>query len=159
MHSIRTIAPTDNADLARVIRETMLEFGANKPGTVFFDPTTDHLYELFRKERSIYHVVEIDGRIVGGGGIYPTEGLPQDVCELVKFYLANSARGLGIGRELIQLCIDYARTVGYRQVYLETLPEFKQALKIYEKAGFRYIPGPMGNSGHFGCDRWMLLDI
>jgi len=30
---------------------------------------------------------------------------------------------------------------------------------MYEKAGFRSINHPMGNSGHFGCDIWMLLDL
>jgi len=137
----------------------MAEFGVNRPGTVYFDPTTDHLYELFQQARSIYYVAELNNTIVGGAGIYPSDGLPTDVCELVKMYLRPAARGHGLGRELIAKCIAYARAVGYKQIYLETMPELKQALKVYEKFGWKYLEGPMGNTGHFGCDKWMLLEL
>ena len=156
---IRNILPSDNEALARVVRDTMAEFGVNRPGTVYFDPTTDHLYELFQTPRSTYFVAELNGVIVGGGGIYPSDGLPPNVCELVKMWLRPEARGIGLGRELITRCIEAAKATGYRQIYLETMPELKQALKVYEKFGFHYLDGPMGNTGHFGCDKWMLLDI
>ena len=55
----------------------LTEFNANKPGTVYFDATTDNLFELFQKEKSVYYVAEINGKVVGGCGIYPTEGLPE----------------------------------------------------------------------------------
>lgn len=90
---IRTIQPEDNPALADVVRNTLAEFGANKPGTVYFDPTTDALYELFSRPRSTYFVALENGHIMGGAGIYPSDGLPQDTCELVKMYLVPSARG------------------------------------------------------------------
>ena len=43
---IRNILLSDNNALAKVIRDTMAEFGVNRPNTVYDDPTTDHLYEL-----------------------------------------------------------------------------------------------------------------
>jgi putative acetyltransferase len=39
------------------------------------------------------------------------------------------------------------------------MPELKNALKVYEKLGFQYLDKPMGNSGHFGCDLWMIAPI
>jgi putative acetyltransferase len=39
------------------------------------------------------------------------------------------------------------------------MPELTKALGIYEKFGFKYLNGPMGNTGHFGCDKWMLLEF
>ena len=137
----------------------MAEFGVNRPGTVYFDPTTDHLFELFQQPRSIYYVAELDHTIVGGAGIYPSNGLPPNVCELVKMYLRPAARGLGVGRQLIAKSIEFARSVGYKQIYLETMPELKQAMKVYEKFGWKYLNGPMGNTGHFGCDKWMLMKL
>lgn len=157
--TIRTILPSDNQELARVVRDTMAEFGVNRPGTVYYDPTTDHLYELFQKENSIYHVAILNDTIVGGGGIYPSDGLPPGVCELVKMYLRPAARGIGLGRDLIARCIEFARSAGYTHIYLESMPELTQALKAYEKFGFKYLDGPMGNTGHFGCDKWMLLEM
>jgi putative acetyltransferase len=156
---IRTIRPSDNAAIAKVIRDTLAEFGANHPGTVYFDPTTDHLFELFDVPGAMYNVAVLDNRIVGGGGIFPSEGLPPDTCELVKMYLLPEVRGIGLGRKLISECLQRATETGYRQVYLESMPELTKALKVYEIFGFEYLDGPMGNTGHFGCERWMLKSL
>lgn len=159
MITLRPIQESDNPTLALIIRNTLAEFGANHPGTVFFDPTTDHLFELFMKENSAYFVAEVDGKIAGGGGIFPTEGLPANTCELVKMYLLPNARGIGLGRTIIEKCIATARQYGFRQIYLETMPELHLALKVYEKFGFSYLCAPMGNSGHFGCDLHMIMEL
>ena len=156
---IRIIEAKDNASLAQLIRKTLKEFGANHPGTVYFDDSTDHLFEVFEIPRSVYYVAELNNEIVGGGGIFPTDGLPGDTCELVKMYLYPRVRGIGLGSILIQKCIDYVKEAGYKTIYLETMPELKQALKTYEKFGFEYIHHPMGNSGHFGCELWMLKRV
>ena len=156
---IRNLQPEDNASIADVIRSTLKEFGANRPGTVYFDPTTDDLYQLFRNKGSFYQVVAVGNRIVGGGGIYPSVGLPEGTCELVKMYLLPSARGIGLGKKMIALCLEEARRLGYTQVYLETMPELKEALKSYEKFGFTYLDGPLGNTGHYGCALWMLKKL
>lgn len=158
--AIRTIQPQDNAALATIIRKTLEEFGANHPGTVYFDPTTDALYELFSGTNgSVYFVAECGGRVVGGGGIFPSRGLPQDTCELVKMYLLPEVRGIGLGKKIIAECIRFAKQTGYRNIYIETMPELSQAMKTYEKFGFRYLNGPLGDTGHFGCELWMLLQL
>jgi putative acetyltransferase len=157
--TIRNIGPGDNAELAKIVKDTLAEFGANRPGTVYYDPTTDHLYELFQKEGAAYFVAGLNNEIVGGGGIYPTEGLPEDTCELVKMYLLPKARGMNLGRTMIEKCLAFAKEAGYKKVYLETMPELKQALNVYAKFGFEYLKGPMGNSGHTGCSLWMIKNI
>src|SRR5215218_3910275 len=90
---IRPIQESDNATMAKIIRTSLEEFGAAKPGTVYFDPTTDALYQLFQKEGAAYFIAEAHGELLGGGGIYPTEGLPAGTCELVKMYLKRESRG------------------------------------------------------------------
>ena len=156
---IRSIQPSDNPELAVIVRNTLTEFGAANPGTVFFDPTTDALFELFQAPKAAYFVAEAEGKILGGGGIYPTEGLPETTCELVKMYLLPEARGLGLGRTLIEQCLETAVANDFQQVYLETLPELKLAVKVYEKYGFEYLSTPLGNTKHFGCDLWMLKKL
>jgi putative acetyltransferase len=74
-------------------------------------------------------------------------------------YLLPHVRGIGLGKKLISDCLEAAIQRGYRNVYLETMPELKDALKTYAKFGFNYLKGPMGNSGHFGCELWMLKKI
>jgi putative acetyltransferase len=157
--NIRNIKPEDDAELAKIVKSTLKEFGANKPGTVYYDETTNHLSEVFRKAGSVYYVAEYKGEVIGGGGIYPSPGLPGDTCELVKMYLLKKARGLGLGKSLIEKCIAFAKETGYRKIYIETMPELKQALTVYEKFNFQYINKPLGNTGHFGCDVWMIKEL
>ena len=157
--TIRPIEKKDNAALAKIVRDTLAEFGANHPGTVYYDPTTDTLFEVFQRDGAGYFVAEIDNKLMGGAGIYPTDGLPAGTCELVKMYLLPEARGLGLGKTLIEKSLALAKDNNYGYVYLESMPELKKALTVYEKFGFTYLNGPMGNSGHFGCELWMLKKI
>ncbi len=157
---IRPIQPGDNVAMANIIRRSLEEFGANKPGTVYYDESTDHLFELFQSTpRSAYFIAEKDGVLLGGAGIFPTEALPAGTCELVKMYLSPSARGMGLGRKMISRCLEEAVALGFTSVYLETMPELKKAVSVYEKFGFEYLTAPMGNSGHNGCDIWMLKKL
>ncbi|MEP7142589.1 MAG: GNAT family N-acetyltransferase [Ferruginibacter sp.] len=153
---IRSIGKNDNDALANIIRNGLKEFNANKPGTVYFDETTDHLYELFQTGKAIYYVALANDELVGGAGIYPTEGLDSDTCELVKIYLSPVARGKGLGKILMEECLNAAKNRGYKKVYLETMPELIVAIPMYERLGFTYLDGPLGNSGHNGCDIWMI---
>ena len=156
---MRLIRKEDNEAIAVIIRAVLTEFKANKPGTVYYDPTTDDLCQLFSKPFSEYWILEVDGRIAGGSGVYPTEGLPDGCCELVKLYLLPEMRGKGYGKMLIEQCFKSAGKFGFKQVYLETMPELKMAVGLYEQCGFTYLEGPLGNSGHFGCDLWMLKTL
>ncbi|MFZ9146057.1 MAG: GNAT family N-acetyltransferase [Sediminibacterium sp.] len=156
---IRPIEQKDNIDIAKVIRGALEEFGANKPGTVYFDPTTDALFELFNTPGSYYYIATIDNKVVGGAGIFPTENLPKGTCELVKLYLHKDARGTGLGKQLLNTAMQWAKENGYTQVYLESMPELSKAVTIYENVGFQRINQPLGNSGHCGCDIWMVKTL
>jgi putative acetyltransferase len=155
----RPIEEKDNKKIANLIRTVFLEFNIHRPGTVYFDPTTDNLFKLFSAPGSEYWIAEENNIIIGGCGVYPTPGLPEGCAELVKFYLSASQRGKGIGRQLMVKTFDSAKKFGYGKLYLESLPELNRAINLYEKAGFKFIQGPMGNSGHFGCNIWMLKDL
>lgn len=67
---MRRIAATDNAAIASVIRQVSAEYGltADKGYTVA-DPELDELYQLYSREGCAYWVVELNGDVVGGGGI------------------------------------------------------------------------------------------
>ena len=159
MLKIRPVKTEDNLLLAKMIREVFTEHDAPRIGTVYSDPTTDNLYELFKADKSILWVAETDKEILGCCGIYPTEGLDDDTAELVKFYLPASSRGKGIGKELMERSILSAREFGYKKLYIESLPQFSKAVSMYVKQGFKKIDEPMGNSGHTSCDIWMMKEL
>src|SRR5665213_778654 len=140
---IRKIVSSDNSTMAEIIRASLLEFNAAKPGTVYFDETTDALTELFQKKRSAYFVIEIDHEIAGGAGFFPTIGLDENTCELVKMYISKKFRGNGYGQTLLERCISEAIKNGYKKMYLESLPELKNAIAMYEKNGFKPINHPL----------------
>lgn len=156
---IRKLIADDNFAIAAIIRNSLLEFGAARPGTVYYDETTDHLSDVFRKKRSAYFILEIDGKVAGGAGIFPTENLPANTCELVKIYLAPPYRGKGYGQMLLDQCMNEAKKQGFEKMYLESMPELKTAISMYHKNGFVNISGSLGNSGHSGCDVWMIKDL
>ena len=137
---IRDIQQPDNPFLAKIVKDTLAEFGANHPNTVYYDPTTDTLFEMFQKKGAIYFVAELNNEIVGGGGIYPTDGLSEDTCELVKMYLLPHARGTGLGREIVQKCIDFIHNI----MKIQKIRISGQAylLDFYKSFGFVVTEGP-----------------
>lgn len=153
---MREILKSDNQFLAQIIRRSLKSFGLDRPGTVYTDPTTDALYELFQTPGSVYFVAIENGEILGGCGIYPTKGLPTGHAELVKLYLSEGARGRGLGKALMEQALNWARSFGYGHIYLETFNELNSAVSLYYKLGFKDLPAPMGDSGHHACEVWML---
>lgn len=156
---IREVEKKDNAVLAKIVRLVFDEHHAPQTGTVYSDPTTDNLFDLFRADRSILWVAEADGEMMGLCGVYPTPGLDADCAELVKFYLLDQARGKGIGSALMLQCFDSAKKMGYKKLYLESLPQFSKAISIYHRLGFTELNAPLGSSGHTSCNIWMIKDL
>jgi putative acetyltransferase len=154
--TIRLIQPSDNPSIYKVIRSVFEEYNINKPGTAYFDECLPYLYETYTTSESAYFIVENNGKVLGGGGIFPTNGLSNDTCELVKMYLLPEARGKGVGQQLLNHCLEKARELGYTKMYLETLSELKEAIVLYEKNEFSYLKAPMGNSGHHSCSIQMI---
>lgn len=157
--SLRNIVIQDNTVLATLIRSVFDEHGAPHLGTVYSDPTTDDLYTLFKIPRSVLWVAESGNHLLGCCGVYPTNGLPEDCAELMKFYVLQHARGTGVGRQLMLKSIHSAKEMGYKQLYIESLPHYARAVSIYEKQGFTFLDAPMGNSGHNGCTIWMVKTL
>ncbi|MNJ88796.1 Acetyltransferase (GNAT) family protein [compost metagenome] len=145
--------------MAGILRRSLEEFGLNVPGTAYFDESTDKLYESFQRDGSVYFIAEENGVLLGGVGIYPTDGLDNDTVELVKMYVSSASRGKGVGKKLMLKCIEFANSLGYKKIYLETMPELSAAVTAYEKLGFKSLERPLGNTGHFSCTIWMLYEI
>lgn len=156
---IRAIEIHDNAAIAKILRDSLSEHGAAKPGTAYFDESTDYLFEFFQKPNCAYFVAQVDDIVVGGVGIYPTDNLPSGVCELVKMYIAKDFRGFGIGKALMAVALKFAKSMDYSAIYLESMPELDKAVSIYNHMGFKNLDAPLGSTGHFSCPIWMLKEI
>ncbi len=156
---LRPITANDDPVVASIIREVMPSFGAGGPGFAIGDAEVDHMSVAYAAPRSAYFVVELDGKVVGGAGVAPLAGGDPDTCELRKMYFLPSARGRGLGEQMLRLCLGTARALHFKRCYLETLTGMDDAMKLYEKLGFKALCGPLGSTGHFSCDRHYLLEL
>lgn len=60
-------------------------------------------------------------------------------CEMKRLFVSPLARGLGLGRALMDAIVLQAARLGYREMCLDTLPTMTAAIAMYRRAGFREI--------------------
>jgi putative acetyltransferase len=156
---IRGIQPEDNQQIAKVIRNVLIEFGVPKVGTAYEDVATDAMFQNYQKETSVYYVIEKEGRIIGGSGIAQLDNYDGNICEFQKMYFLPEARGLGLGSKIISTCLEKAKEFGFEKCYLETMPYMDAARGLYKKNGFISLDKPVGNTGHYSCNVWMIKDL
>ncbi len=98
-------------------------------------------------------VVGPHGAIVGSVGLFP-EG--SESCELRKMYLLPQARGVGLGRELLESALEQARLLGFQRVILETAKVLKDAIAMYEGYGFEpYRPEHLSSRCDGAYELWL----
>jgi putative acetyltransferase len=156
---IREISSADNHRLSTIIPQVLLEFGASGKGFASADPEIHNMYEAYQNSGSRYWVVEYKGIVEGGGGIGPLKGADESICELQKMYFSKAVRGRGLGGQIMNKVLEFARKEGYKTCYLETLPTMTFAQNLYTKFGFRPLKYRVGNTGHTKCPTFMALEL
>lgn len=156
---LREIQQRDNQALELIIKAIFPEFKLPLVGTAYEDKETLNMFESYQGEKEVYYVVEVDGEILGGGGIKPLKGFENEICELQKVYFTPKSRGNGYGKLVFNKCMKAAKELGYKQCYLESASQMNVAINIYEKNGFKHLDKPFGNTGHFSCGVWMIKKL
>lgn len=141
---IRPIIPSDDPKIAAIIRSNLEEFHLDIPGTAYFDPELNCLsryYEAEPDKRAYFIALDDRENVIGGVGIAEFTGF--DHCaEVQKLYLANAVKGNGFGKQLMYTAEEFARSVGYQSLYLETHTNLQTAIMLYERLGFVRIEKP-----------------
>lgn len=158
-YTIREIQPNDNQQIAATIRAILIEFGVPKVGTAYEDKALDMMFETYNKPNSCYFVIANKYTILGGAGIMQLENSEENICELQKMYFSPEARGKGLGAQMMQVCLENGREFGFEKCYLETLPYMEDARKLYKETGFVSLDAPLGDTGHYSCNMWMIKKI
>ena len=156
---IREIRLEDNKAIETAIRGCFPEFKLPLEGTAYADAETSKMFESYQNINEMYFVVELNGKVLGGGGIKPLQDFEDEVCEIQKMYFSPELRGKGLGKKMFKTCLDAAKKLGYKQCYLESASQLKAAIHIYETFGFKHLEGPLGNTGHFSCGVWMIKNL
>ena len=156
---IREIVSNDDKQIAAVIRSVLIEFGVPKVGTAYEDKALDCMTETYSQSKSTYFVIDVNGKIIGGAGVSQLDDFEGNVCELQKMYFLPEARGVGLGTKMMETCLAQAKQFGFEKCYLETMPYMNDARELYKKVGFQSLNKPLGNTGHYSCNVWMIKDL
>jgi GNAT superfamily N-acetyltransferase len=82
-------------------------------------------------------IAELDGR--RAGSIFCLASDAPGVASLRALIVDPGARRRGIGRLLIDRCVEFARAAGYRRIELGTTSDLAGARRLYDAAGFRLV--------------------
>ena len=144
------IEQASSADQFALARELFLEYAKALSVDLCFQDFTRELHELPGKYAppagrlflAYYNDTSIAERLAGCGALRP---FSAEICEMKRLYVRPEFRGRGMGRALTLALITAATEIGYRAVRLDTLPEMREAHKLYRALGFREIAAYCSN--------------
>ncbi len=106
-----------------------------------FDAELANLPGDYRAPRGALFTALVDGQLAGCCALRPLDSADYpNACEMKRLYVRPAFRGLGLGRQLVEITLDCARAAGYGCVLLDTLTEMEAARALYEDLGFEEIP-------------------
>ena len=112
-----------------------------------FEHELKHLEKKYGMPSGRLYLLYVDDKLAGSVGI---RKLDREKCELKRLYVKPEFRGQQLGELLLERMINDARRIGYKYMYLDTLPFLKTALKMYRRFGFeeieRYNDSPIDNT-------------
>jgi DNA-binding MarR family transcriptional regulator/predicted GNAT family acetyltransferase len=123
------------------------EHGYNEEFEVLVGEICGHFIRNFDAKRERCWIAEMDGEILGSVFLVKKSAT---VAKLRLLLVEPKARGLGLGKRLVEECVKFARQVGYKKVTLWTQSDLYAARAIYKKAGFERVAAEPHHS--FGLD-------
>jgi putative acetyltransferase len=134
--TIRSATNDDCERVAELVFEVLGEFGLEAdPKTT--DADLQDIEANYLQRGGLFEVIEDEqANLLGSFGLYP---LDKTTCELRKMYFVPSARGLGLGKYVLQRSIARARELGFKEIVLETSSKLIAANRLYAQFGFRLV--------------------
>lgn len=121
-----------------LVCETLREFG--------FEPDPDLDSDLDDPAATYSALwIALDGDAVVGS--VALRDLGDGAVELKRMYLRSDQRGRGLGKQLLELALDWARANKMRVVRLDTSERMVAAQRLYEANGFERVPGDAPRQG------------
>lgn len=157
---IRAIKKDDDVGISKVILKVISEFGQSDSITLSIIPEVNYMFDFYTKPRHKYFVAKADEKIIGGAGIGPLKGIDSgDTCELQKMYIDSKFRGKGIGKQLLDLCLNSAKDFKYKACYLDTQDQMNRAIELYKRNGFKKLNSRVGNNNHHTCNEFYYKEL
>jgi putative acetyltransferase len=125
----RSDVPHVLALVADVLGEFGLEFGKGSPT----DAELHGLPSSYTSRGGAFWVAHQDRELLGTCGVFPVAPL---TFELRKMYLRADSRGLGLGKRLLDVAVEWTRARAAKHIVLDTIDEMTRAIAFYEANGF-----------------------
>lgn len=119
-----------------------------------FSEEIKHIESQYARPKGVLFIArDKEGKELGCFGIRALEG---SICELKRMYVKPEARGLGIGKLMLEKSLEIGKELGYQKMRLDTLPTMHKAICLYEKVGFYAIEpyrfNPVNGTKYFQID-------
>jgi GNAT superfamily N-acetyltransferase len=122
---------------ADAVRDLFLEYGESLAFNTCFGGLDQELVTLpgdYGPPSGCLLLAKVGGDAAGCVGVRP---LDESGCEMKRLFVRPRYRRTGLGRRLAEMAIAGARAMGYRRIFLETLPTMLEARALYASLGFR----------------------
>jgi putative acetyltransferase len=150
MIEVRHVTAADVADVIAHVTASLAEFGLEFGKGSETDGELAALPGSYAARGGAFWVARAaTGELLGTCGVFP---LAPPIHELRKMYLAPAARGLGLGKRLLDIATTWALAAGARMLVCDTVEAMTRAIAFYEAHGFvrddRYIHGARCSRGY-----------
>lgn len=106
-----------------------------------FEQERTELWQHYVPPRGQFLLAWVDGEVAGCCALRPLDHSDiANAAEMKRLYVRKAFRGFGLGRQLSEAMLDFARQAAYSSVLLDTLDEMESARALYEELGFYEIP-------------------
>lgn len=132
--------PNEIADVGGIFREYAIALGVD---LCFqnFDAELANLPGDYSAPRGALFTALVDGQLAGCCALRPLDSADYpNACEMKRLFVRPAFRGLGLGRQLVEIILDCARAASYNCILLDTLSDMEAARTLYEDLGFEEIP-------------------
>jgi putative acetyltransferase len=153
------IRPFESDGDVAVVRELFLEYQAWTGVDLCFQGFAAELASLpgaYAPPRGRLLLAERRRAATEVAGCIALRPLGADRCEMKRLYVRPEHHGLGVGRRLVTALLAEARSIGYRTMVLDTLPQVQAAHRLYESLGFHdieaYSANPIPGARRLGLD-------
>jgi putative acetyltransferase len=133
--TIRSATNDDRERVAELVFGVLANYGL-EPDPETTDADLQDIEANYLQRGGLFEVIEDGRNLVGSVGLYPVN---KTTCELRKMYFIPGARGLGLGKYVLERVIARARALGFKQIVLETSSKLIAANRLYNKFGFKPV--------------------
>lgn len=119
-----------------------------------YDSELEHLADKYGLPEGRLYIVKVENEVAGCIGL---RKIDNENCEMKRLYVRPKFRGHKIANKLVEMIIDDAKRIGYKNMLLDTLPFLEGAIYLYKKFGFNEIESY--NNSPMDTSIYMKLDL